>query len=248
MEDLYDPGGSFLQKYRSIRVGEAGWLALFWLELVTILFGHLPGAPGLFLRSRLYRPLFKSMGRGVLIGTGVVIRNPGRIELGDHVVLDDYCVLDAKGDGEGKGIQIGSRSFISRNVILGCKNGRISIGEGVSIGPFSTIHAVEESAVSIGRDVVIAAYTYLIGAPNYKTRLGEVPMAKQGFEPSLGVRVGNDVWIGAAAVVCDGATISDGAIVGAQSLVRGTLPPQSISYGSPATVRGQRQDGGETSS
>ncbi len=160
------------------------------------------------------------------------------------MVLDDSCVLDAKGHDDGKGIWIGNRSFISRNVILGCKNGRITIGDEVSIGPHSTLHAVEESEVHIGNDVVIAAYAYLIGAPNYKTRRGTIPMAKQGFESGKGVAVGNDVWIGAAAILCDGSAIGEGAIVGAQSLVRGALPPYSISYGTPATAQGQRTGDG----
>ncbi len=248
IEDVYGSRGGFLAKYRRIRVGDGGWFTLFAFELVTMLFGNLPGALGLFLRGKLLPPFFRSVGRGVVFGAGITLRNPGAIEIGDKVILDDLCVLDAKGEGgDDKGIRIGSRCFISRNVLLGCKNGRIEIGDGVSIGPNSTIHSVEESHVTVGNDVVMAAYTYVIGAPNYRTARGPVPMARQGFEPGKGVKLGGDIWIGAGAVISDGSTIGEGAIIGAQSLVRGEIPPYAFAYGTPAAVRGERREAGSES-
>ena len=51
------------------------------------------------------------------------------------------------------------------------------------------------------------------------------PIRSQGFQPSKGgIRIGDDVWIGANTVLLDGASIGDGCVIGAASLVRGELP------------------------
>lgn len=46
--------------------------------------------------------------------------------------------------------------------------------------------------------------------------------------------IGNDVWIGANAVILDGVKIADGAIVGANAVVTTDVEPYSIMTGSPA--------------
>lgn len=242
LNDLYESGGGFLTTYKRLRVGEAGWLTLIGFELVTLLFTNLPGALGLFLRSRCYRPFFGHIGRDVFFGVGVVIRNPARIRLGDRVVVDDYALLDAKGDGPDRGITLGDRVFVSRNVTLGCKCGKLVIGSGVTLGPHTIIHALDQSEVTIGDNVSIAANVYIVGAPDYRTARNGVPMAQQGFEPGKGIHIGSDVWLGASTIVLDGATIRDGAIVGAMALVRGEIPPYAVALGIPATVRKYREE------
>lgn len=48
--------------------------------------------------------------------------------------------------------------------------------------------------------------------------------------------IGNDVWIGANAVILRGVTIPDGCVIGANSIVKTTPPPYSVVVGSPAEV------------
>jgi acetyltransferase-like isoleucine patch superfamily enzyme len=48
------------------------------------------------------------------------------------------------------------------------------------------------------------------------------------------VVIGNDVWIGSAAVILSGVTIGDGAVVGCHSMVTKDVAPYSIVAGSPA--------------
>jgi acetyltransferase-like isoleucine patch superfamily enzyme len=240
LDSIYDNKGGFLAKYKRIRVGDSGWLAFVWFEIVTTLFGNLPGAAGLFIRSKLYRPFFKSIGRGVVFGTGIMIRNPGAIRLGQQVMVDDFAMLDAKGAETGKEINVGDRVFISRNVVLGCKNGDIQIGSGVTIGPNTIIHAIDSSTVKFGEHSVIAANCYIVGAPNYKTDRIDIPMAKQGFVDGKGIVIGDDVWLGASVIVLDGASIGRGSIIGASALVRGSLPEYCRAHGIPATVHGFR--------
>ena len=48
--------------------------------------------------------------------------------------------------------------------------------------------------------------------------------------------IGNDVWIGANAIIMDNITIGDGAIIGAGAVVTKNIPPFSIALGVPAKV------------
>ncbi|MBN2205979.1 MAG: hypothetical protein JW742_01120 [Candidatus Aminicenantes bacterium] len=54
------------------------------------------------------------------------------------------------------------------------------------------------------------------------------------FQPSVtkgGIRVGADVWLGAACVVLDGVTIGRGAVIGAGSVVTGDVPEYAVARG-----------------
>lgn len=58
--------------------------------------------------------------------------------------------------------------------------------------------------------------------------------AKTDFKYSEKVVIGNDVWIGANAIIVDGITVGDGAIVAANSVVTKNVAPYSIVAGVPA--------------
>lgn len=49
-------------------------------------------------------------------------------------------------------------------------------------------------------------------------------------------KIGNDVWIAAGAIIKQGVTIGDGAVIGAMSFVNKDVPPYSIVIGSPAKI------------
>jgi tetrahydrodipicolinate N-succinyltransferase len=50
------------------------------------------------------------------------------------------------------------------------------------------------------------------------------------------IMIGNDVWIGAGALILSGVTIGDGAIVGAGSVVTHDVPPYAVVGGVPAKI------------
>lgn len=58
-----------------------------------------------------------------------------------------------------------------------------------------------------------------------------------GFQPDTrDTVIGNDVWLGYGAIVCPGARIGNGVIVGAGAVVRGNIPDYAIVAGNPAQV------------
>src|ERR1700737_2959456 len=120
------------QKYCALVVGREGWLDLLKYELVVLLTQSVPGALGLALRQTLYPSLLGACGRNVVFGQNVVLRHPHKIQIADDVVIDDNCLVDAKGSSN-SGIRIGRGVFIGRNSILSCKNGEIDIADGANI-------------------------------------------------------------------------------------------------------------------
>lgn len=60
--------------------------------------------------------------------------------------------------------------------------------------------------------------------------------SSENFSESERVRIGNDVWIGARAIILDGVTIGDGAIVAAGAVVAKDVEPYSIVGGVPANL------------
>lgn len=59
---------------------------------------------------------------------------------------------------------------------------------------------------------------------------------RQVFEYEKNVKIGNDVWIGCNAVIIDGVSICDGAIIAANSVVVKNVEPYAIVGGNPAKL------------
>jgi acetyltransferase-like isoleucine patch superfamily enzyme len=235
-DQLFDARTSALDKYARLVVGRAGWLALIRHELVTILSQAVPGALGLALRQVLYPRLLGACGRGVVFGQNVVLRHPGKIRIGDNVVIDDNCLLDAKGDSNA-GITIGSGVFVGRNTILSCKNGDIELGDRANIG--FNCEVFSASRVTLGPDALLAAYCYIVGGDHDFSDTSTAVLA-QG-RTSAGVEIGAGVWMGAGAKVLDGVSVGAHAIIGAQAVVKDPVPEYAIAVGIPAKVIGRRQ-------
>ncbi len=236
-DELFAPGTSARQKYARLIVGRDGWGALICYELVQLASQWVPGALGLVLRKWLYPTLLGACGRNVVFGQHVVLRHPHKIRIGDNVVIDDNCLIDAKGDANA-GIAIASGTFIGRNTILSCKNGDIVLGEGANIGFNCEIFSA--ARVEVGERVLLAAYCYVIGGDHDWKDAGRAVL-DQGRH-ATGVSIGPGAWLGAGAKVLDGTTIGDAAIVGAGAVVTSDVPAGAIAVGVPAKVVGTRTE------
>ena len=229
--ELFDEKKSKADKYRDLVIGRPGWGPLLVYELVMLVSSWVPGALGLWLRSKLYPRVLGRVGRNVVFGTNVTIRHPHKIRIGDNVVIDDQCCLDAKGT-DNRGITIGDGVFVGRNTILSCKNGDIVIEDRANIGFNCEIFSA--SRVRVGKSILMAAYTYLVGGDHLYDRT-DMPVLEQG-RTARGIDVDDNVWLGTHVVVTDGARIGRDAIVGAGAVVVGEIPEFAIATGIPAKV------------
>jgi acetyltransferase-like isoleucine patch superfamily enzyme len=230
-DQLFEAGRSSREKYAALVVGRRGWPALLKYEAVVTLAQARAGALGLALRKALYPTLLGSCGRNVVFGQNVVLRHPHKIHIGHNVVIDDNCLLDAKGESN-RGIRIGSRVFVGRNSILSCKNGDIELADGANVG--FNCEVFSASSVRIGPDVLIAAYAYVIGGDHDFSDATRPVLAQE--RTSVGVVIGGGAWIGAGAKILDGVTIGDQAVVGAAAVVRHDIPARAVAVGVPARI------------
>ncbi len=235
-KELFAKDKSKIAKYINLFIGKKGFLNLLKYEIITILFQDMPGALGIFFRNLFFPRLFKKVGKGVNFGKSITLRHPYKISVGDNVVIDDYCVLDAKGL-DNNGICIKENIFIGRGSILSCKNGDIALEKNVVIGFNSEIFS--GSKVFIGENTLISAYVYIIGGGHDYSRV-DIPILEQE-KPSHGIKIERNCWIGAGAKVFDNVTIGEDTIIGAGAVVSKNIPAFSIAAGIPARVAKSRK-------
>ncbi|NYI41675.1 sugar O-acetyltransferase [Demequina lutea] len=123
-------------------------------------------------------------------GDGLDIRPPILIEYGERV-------------------SIGSNVFINNDfMVLG--SGRVTIGDGVLIGPGARLYT-----------------------PNHPV---DVELRREGWEIGLPITIEDDAWLGGSVVICPGVTIGARSVVGAGSVVTKDVPPDVVVGGNPARI------------
>ena len=236
--------GSKIAQYQQLILGNRSLYQLFKFECIILLTSKIPGALGLLLRTKLFPRIMGSCGRNVIFGTDITIRHPGKIHIGDNVIIDDNCLLDAKG-ADNKGITIGDNVFIGRNTILSCKNGDIELQKGVNIGFNCDIFSANK--VVLEEYAILAAYTYLVGGDGYDTTITGKPIQKMPiFDDSRRLTIGGGSWLGAHVTVLNGVEIGEGAVVAAGAVVTKSIDENAIAGGVPAKEIGRRQPENKT--
>lgn len=152
------------------------------------------------------------IGQNVTFGSKVRIRTSdgGRIKIGDNVKVEDGCFLQAQ-------------------------RGVLNIGNGTFVG--AGTHLCTINKVTVGEKCIIAAYC-VIRDMQHGTQMG-MNMIEQNQE-SAPVKIGNDVWLGAHAVVTDGVCIQGGAVVGANAVVTKNVDAEAVVAGVPAKLLRKR--------
>ncbi len=80
--------------------------------------------------------------------------------------------------------------------------------------------------VMFGPNVVIATANHPINAK----------LREKGYQYNKEVHIGNNVWIGAGAVIVPGVTIGDNSVIGAGSVVTKDIPANVVAVGNPCRV------------
>lgn len=202
-------------------------------ELVTTLFGRIPGLPGIALRALAYRLILKADGL-VSIESNVRLRNARNIHLGRRAYIDHGVYLHACPNG----IEIGADTYVMHNAELHVFNFRdlphafIRVGERSFIGESVVIRG--QGGVTIGDSVLIAPMARIM-AVNHNFADIMRPVIDQGITCE-GIVIEDGAWIGAGACVLDGVRIGRGSVIGANAVVTKDVPSHSIAVGVPAKV------------
>ena len=130
-----------------------------------------------------------------------------------------FCRLDAM-NGRGQ-IEIGDRTIVYSGVEVLVHGGK----------------------VTIGNDCLITRRVALItGGHVFRRR--DRTIDSQG-EYVADIHIGNDCWIGYAAIILAGVTVGDGVVVAAGSVVTHDVPPYRVVGGVPAKPIGERTETGD---
>lgn len=156
---------------------------------------------------------FKSIGSNVKISRFARIYSPQCISIGDNVRIDDFCLLSGK-------ITLGSHIHISAYVALYGAEG-IEICDYSGISPKSVVYSAMDDFSG----------DYLIG-PIHPVDLTNVTGGL--------VKIERFVQIGSNSVVFPDLTIEEGAVIGACSLVRHSVPAWGIYCGIPLSKLKER--------
>lgn len=163
-------------------------------------------------------------GRGVALGKGVIIDglSSDGVILGDGASIGPYGIVRATGvlNNIGKGFSLGRHSSLDAFAFVGASGG-VMVGDNVIVGQRVSFHSENH------------VYDRL-----------DVPIRRQGVT-RLGIVVEDDCWIGANVTLLDGAHVASGCVIGAGSVVRGYVPPNSIAVGVPARVIKTRYSDGD---
>ena len=112
--------------------------------------------------------------------------------------------------------------------------------ENANLGFNCTISSTNK--VQVGKDNIIAAYTYLLGGGSYEFDDVSTPIRENyDYTGKGGVSTGENVWIGAHVTVLDGVSIGSGCVVGAGSVVSHSIESDSVAAGTPAKVLRKRR-------
>ncbi len=162
---------------------------------------------GYYSREEIEQIKFRNVGEDVQISQLARIFRPERISLGNHVRIDDYCMLS--GD-----IEIGNHVMMTTGVKIACGKSRIKVGNYVGFG-FQTVVVGEADDFS-GQ--------YLNG-----------PTVPDEYRLITGkyIEIGDNCIFGANCTILPNVIIGDGCSFGAMSLVNKDTKPWGIYYGIP---------------
>ena len=166
------------------------------------------------LNSYYYRVLGAHVGAKCLFGRGVRIERPWNVSFGARCVLEPNVWLDLATDAAS--VTLGSHVFLGRNAHL-------LVTDGITIGD----HCL------IGDGVIMSDHKH-----NHSP---EELIETQGCN-SAKISIGSDVLICVRAVILQGVTIGDGAIVGPGAIVTQNVAPYTIVGVAPARVVGNRKN------
>lgn len=207
-----------------------------------LLYGLWPG----FIKILLYRLKGYRIGKGVSIGLGSVICGD-RVEVGDHtsigfltiirgkdIRIESYVHIGAMTFLDTPHIEIGEGTNFNEQVFVGglqFPDSRLTVGRNCSIMQMSFINPAK--SIVIGDECVIGGHCLIFG---HSSSLNHFEGYAVDFAP---IEIGRGVGLAWRTFVLPGTKIGDGTMVGANSVVSGTLPPYSMAVGYPARIVGR---------
>jgi lipopolysaccharide O-acetyltransferase len=183
---------------------------LFFIRLSYLMFF---GIRNRFLELRLQAPKFR-------VGRSPKLAGLSHITIGRSFSAGDCLWLEA--------VTRYGDEFYSPRITIG---DNVAMSDNVHIG--STLSICIGDGVLLGSRVTLIDHNHgIYDGPNQSSPL-QLPIYRR-LSSEKPITVGKNTWIGDGVVVLPGTRIGEGSIIGANSVVTGTIPANCIAVGSPA--------------
>lgn len=161
-----------------------------------------------------------------------------QVEICNNVFIGERVVIYQA--PHGGMVKIGQKTHLHQEIIIETgEGGRLIIGEDTHIQPRCQFSAYKGS-IKIGSNVQIAPFCAFYPY-NHEFKVNKT-IKDQSLSTKGDIVIEDDAWIGVGVIVLDGVRIGKGAVVGAGSVVRDSMPDYSIAAGIPARVVKMRKD------
>ena len=220
-----------LRKYLGTRARSPGRYILE--QGAQWLLGWMPGPAGMLARKLLYGPLMANDSAAPGCESQVEFMHMNNILLGPSVYVDRLSRLHASKAG----IELGECSRVMRGAYLCSYVSNARPGEGIKTGArcwigVNAVLASGQGGLFLGNDVLIGPQAVLVTGDHDFSRL-DIPASKRGYTGKP-ISIGDNVWIGAGAIVVGGVRVGSNAVIAAGAVVTADVAPATMVGGVPA--------------
>lgn len=182
------------------------------------------------LRGILSQVGMKSVDGNFFVGKKVKFFCKSKIVIGNRVRIEDNVKIDALSEN---GVILGDRVKIGENSKIICSGTLSDLGKGIKIGRDTSFSENTffgaAGGIEIGDDV-IAGQNVRFHSENHNFIDIDKLIRLQGVN-RRGIRVGNNVWIGAGTIFLDGSDVGDGCVLAANSIITKKIEQNSVVVG-----------------
>jgi acetyltransferase-like isoleucine patch superfamily enzyme len=175
------------------------------------------------------------LGKRIFVGKKVKINNRSNLSFGKNCTLESLVRIDAYAKQKisfGSNVKIGSYTILSSTSHFSHFGIGLRMGDNSAVGEFSYFGAA--GGIEIGDNVIMGQYISF-HSENHNFSDKKASIREQGTS-SQGIKLGNNIWVGAKVTFLDGTEIGDHSVVAAGAVVTGKFPPHSIIGGIPAKI------------
>lgn len=171
----------------------------------------------------------------VFLGSGCTIRNKKNIVFGKNCTIEKGTRIDGYAANTiqfGDGCKIGAYSLVTCTSHLSKYGIGLKMGSHSAIGDFA--HFGASGGIEIGTDVIMGSYISFHSENHTFTDTTKL-IREQGVT-SKGIKLGNNIWVGAKATFLDGSIVGNNCVVAAGAVVNGSFPDNVVIGGVPAKI------------
>ena len=171
----------------------------------------------------------------VFVGKNCTFLNKKNIVFGNNITLEKHIRLDGYAKQKivlGNNVKIGAFSSLSSTSHLSKYGKGLKIGNNSAVGQFTEFGAA--GGIEIGDDVIMGSFVSFHSENHIFDDTTKL-IREQGVT-SKGIKLGNNIWVGAKVTFLDGCVVGNNSVVAAGAVVNGVFPDNVVIGGIPAKI------------